>query len=139
VVVALAVLGGAVYLLKHQLAPAKVVPSPTPQVAITTPAPSPTLAPVDRSKITVSVLNGSGKTGLAATVADKLKTLGYKISNTGNATNSAFPRTVIRTKTDGQALAAQLTKDLSDQFDATAQASLKSTDTIDSEIILGAK
>jgi hypothetical protein len=140
VVVALAVLGGAIYLLKHQLSPAKVTPSPTPKVEISTPAPSPTQAPLDRSKYTLRVLNGTGKTGLAGTVADKLKTLGYKIDKTGNATQSAVPQTVVRTKSDGTDLGAQLVKDLSDQqLDATTQANLKSTETVDSEIIIGNK
>ena len=139
VAIGLVILGGAVYLLKNQLKPPAPSPSPSPQVALATPAPSPTAAPLDRSKFTVRVLNGTDKTGLAGTVADKLKTLGYKTEKTANATNSAFARTIVRVKSDGQPLAEQLIKDLKDQFDASSQANLKASDTADSEVIPGAK
>lgn len=137
-VIGLVVLGGAVYLLKHQLKPATPSPSPTPQITIATPSPSPTPAPVDRSKFKVRVLNGTDKTGLASTVSDKLKSLGYQTDKPANASNSAA-RTLVKVKKDNDALARQLITDLSYQFDATSSANLKDSETVDSEVILGAK
>ncbi len=138
-VIGLIVLGGAVYLLKNQLRPTGPKSSPTPEVTISTPAPSPTPEVLDRSKFTIRVLNGSGKTGLAGTVSDKLKSLGYKIEKTDNATNSAFLQTLVRTKND-QKLSDQLIKDLSDQsYSAASSSALPKADTSEAEVILGAK
>jgi hypothetical protein len=56
-------------------------PSPTPSTV--SPSPKPTvLAP---SKVNVQVLNGTGRTGLAAAVAQDVEKAGYKLGGTGNA------------------------------------------------------
>ena len=94
---------------------------------------------VDRSAYTIRVLNGTGKSGLAAKIAGQLKDLGYKTEKVGNATNSAFKQTVVRVKSGEDALLEQLVKDLSGDFEADGQASLKSSESVDAEIILGAK
>ncbi len=43
----------------------------------------------------VEILNGSGRTGLATTYADKLKAAGYDVVNTGNADRNDYGATVI--------------------------------------------
>ncbi len=139
VVIGLLVVGGAVYLLKNQLSTTAPAPSPSPLVIITSPSPSPSLVSLDRSKYTIRVLNGTDKAGLAASVSAKLKSLGYQTDQFGNATNSAFLRTVVRVKTAVSDLANQLVRDLSPQFDATVSSNLKSSDQADAEIILGQK
>jgi hypothetical protein len=58
-----------------------LAPSPTPLVV---PSPTPTIrAP---SRVTVSVLNGTGRSGLAARTAAQVRDLGYKVKNVDNAT-----------------------------------------------------
>jgi hypothetical protein len=69
---------------------------PTP----TAPPPTvkPTVKPVDAAAFTISVLNGSGISGKAATVKTSLTTDGFKVTSTGNADNSNFTKTVIAAK-----------------------------------------
>jgi hypothetical protein len=141
ILVALAVLGGTAYLLRNRfnLALTAMQPSPTPVPTVAaTPSPTPVPTPsVDRAKFKVQVLNGTDKSGLAGTVADKLKGLGYQMDKSANATSSAFKRTEVRVKKDNNDLLNQLIKDLSPDYDATAGAVLKATDTNDAQVILG--
>lgn len=135
------VIGATVYLLKGGSV-STVAPAPSPSAAspvvVATPAPeaSPVVA-IDRSKFRITVLNGTPKSGLAASVKEKLKTLGYTEGRVGNATNSAFARTAIRTKPSAIGLVEQLIKDLSPDFDATSSGALKDSDSVDGEVILG--
>ncbi len=143
--IGLGVIAAIVYLLKNQPSGSKTPsssPSITRAVITTTPAPTPVpgLSKEDRAKFTVRVLNGTTKTGLAASVSAQLKELGYKTGKTGNATNSAFTKTLVRVKASAQALADQLVADLAGQFDAaSSSAALKDSDTVDAEIILGTR
>lgn len=139
-VIILIVIGASAYFLRGKFMGGSSAPSPSPleevPVSESTPAPAPSL---DRSKFTLRVLNGTSKAGLAASVSAKLKDLGYKIEKTGNATNSAFPRTLLRVKGDATDLIAQLVKDLTPDYDASQGGSLKSADTSDAEVIIGTK
>lgn len=144
VIVALAVIGATIYLLKGNLGGGEKEETPaTQRTPVPTPEPTPTPQPtpsIDRSKVTLRILNGTSKTGFAASTSAKLKELGYKVEKTANATNSAFARTVVRVKADTtEGLLEQLIKDLSFEFDATSTADLKTSDTVDAEVILGAK
>lgn len=141
IIIGIAVIGFTVYILKGGFGEINLTsqPSPSPSVQATPEAtPTPTPEP-DRAQYNIRVLNGSGKTGLAATVADKLKGLGYQVDKTGNATNSAFTQTIVRVKADEEAFLPQIVKDLAPDFDAAGNTSLKDEDTVDIEIILGAK
>lgn len=92
----------------------------------------------DRSKYTLRVLNGTKLNGLAASASSKLKDLGYKIERTGNATNSAFLKTVVRVKPDLEELLENLLKDLSTlDFKGEEGPELKDSDSSDGEVILG--
>jgi TolA-binding protein len=51
----------------------------------TPPEPTPTEEPVDLSKYTVRVLNGTGEAGVAASVRDELKGAGFNVVSIGNA------------------------------------------------------
>lgn len=64
--------------------------TPTPEVGgITTESsPSPTAAPVDKSKIVISIENGTGIPGEAAYLRDILKVAGFSVFKVGNATTS---------------------------------------------------
>lgn len=141
-VIGLAVIGGAVYLLKNQLTGSSnnvtaPTPIPTPFIEATiipTPTPEPVL---DRSGFKVRVLNGTSKSGLAASISGKLTDLGYKSDRVGNATNSAFLKTIIRLKPSAASLSAQLIKDLNPDLSAQSEGELRSNDSADAEVIIG--
>jgi hypothetical protein len=139
----LLVIGATIYLLKggdvsSLRATATPAPAPT-TAAVATPAS--TQSTLNRSSIKIRVLNGTTKSGLAGSVAEKLKGLGYQIDKTANATNSAFTQTVVRVKEGSQAATLQetLSKDLSPDYSVSSATSLKEADTVDAEIILGSK
>lgn len=135
------VIGATVYLLKGGSlgGPAKPAPSTASPVA-TSPAPSITpVVQIDRSKYQVNVLNGTGKTGLAALVMTRLTALGYKSGKTANATSSAIPQTTVRARPDLATAAAQLVKDLAPDYQAVADLNMKPSDTADLEVVLGLK
>lgn len=149
-VIGAAVIGGTVYFLKNQFTPSFNLPflnnsTPVPQaspvttIPAVTPIPSPTPVPLDRSQFKIRVLNGTTKTGFAATVSASLKSLGYQTDKTANATNSAFQKTQVRIKPTATNLDLQLIQDLKDTSNlaATVSSNLKSSDTVDGEIILG--
>ncbi len=139
-----AVIGATVYLLQNQFGlPGKPVatlePTPNPVVE-STPVPTPTPAPLERANFKVRVLNGTTKSGIAKTVLDKLKGLGYQTDRAGNAPKQDYTQTMVRVKEGESTLSAQLTKDLAPDYAiASVEADLKKTDNVDAEIILGEK
>jgi hypothetical protein len=141
VVIVLALIGGTAFLLRDKFSPTEVEPSPSPELEtpVATLAPSPTPEPLDRSQYKIRILNGTSTSGLAASVSAKLKELGYQIDRTGNATNSAFPQTVVRAKDSATGLIEQLIQDLSSDYQAASSSALKSTDAVDAEVVIGAK
>lgn len=141
-VIGLIVIGATIYLLKQTFTGGETeesTPSPSPK-QISTPTPIPTSLPevIDRSEFKIRVLNGTGTSGLAAKTADTLKELGYKTDKVGNATNSAFTKTLIRAKKDNKALIDQLTQDLK-EFNPVSEGELKDSDSADAEVTLGGK
>jgi hypothetical protein len=73
------------------------IPTPAPVVstpAASTSAPAPVVAAGDRS-VPVVVLNGSGKSGLAAKVADELRAKGWKVTSVGNYSKAPSAQTVV--------------------------------------------
>ena len=61
-----------------------------------TPSPSPpTPTPVDKSAISLEVLNGSGVSGAAGETSASLEALGYTITETGNADASDYEITQV--------------------------------------------
>lgn len=135
--IGVAVIGTTVYLLKNQFASDKVAEEPKKQEApVPTEAPTPTPTPeAKRADFKVRVLNGTGKSGLAGTVMEKLKGLGYQSDKTGNATSTE--KTTIKVK-EGQELMMQtLIKDLSPDYEASGEATLKASDAADAEVVLG--
>jgi chemotaxis protein histidine kinase CheA len=61
----------------------------------TPPTPTPTEVPVDLSKYTIRVLNGTGRSGEAATVRDDLNTAGFNVVSIGNAAGDDIEQTQI--------------------------------------------
>lgn len=138
-VAVLVLLGFLGFLLKDKFTKTEeaLSPTPTPAGFFEEPIITPTPEVLDRSKYTLRILNGTKTSGLAASVSGKLKDLGYIIDKTGNATNSAFPQTLVRAKGDIADLIKQLTSDLSPNFEAEEGVGLEDSDTVDVEIILG--
>lgn len=95
-------------------------------------------ASLDRSKINVSVENGSGLEGAAGKAADFLKTKGYKISSTGNADNYKYIGITIETKSSTKAYLDLLKKDLSANYTVTKTSSdLSNSSAADAVVIIG--
>jgi hypothetical protein len=119
-------------------------PTPTPAAAIATPTdtptptltiapsvtptvtPKPTADPIDkdsgldRSKLSVTVQNGSGAAGVAGKGSDVLKNLGYDVVATGNADNFNFANVTVQVKYAKSDFLNLLKKDLG--FSYTIQA-----------------
>jgi len=71
---------------------------------------------LDRSKLSVTVQNGSGIEGAAGKAADVLKTLGYNIASTGNADNYDYKGVTIKVKKENSNFLDLLKKDLSKDY-----------------------
>lgn len=70
-----------------------------PQFPTPTPSPSPIPQPVrNRSDWSFEVLNGTGVTGEAKKIADKLKEQGYTVVKTGNTDKSNYSKTEMSAK-----------------------------------------
>lgn len=99
----------------------EVTPSPTEKVTPTT-APKPSVNPVDkssgldRSKLSVHILNGSGVAGASKKASDLLEGLGYNVIQLGNAENFDFATTEIRVTSTGSKYLSLLKKDLSGTY-----------------------
>lgn len=114
-------------------------PSPT-----TTPTPRPTTSPVDktsgldRSKLSVTVQNGSGTVGAAGKAADLLKSLGYDVLGTGNADNYDYTNVVIQVKAADASFLTLLKKDLGESYTiGSNSANLSSSFSSDALVIIG--
>lgn len=117
--------------------------SPTKQPS-STPTPRPTSNPIDkttgldRSKLSVQILNGSGTAGVAAKAADLLKSLGYNVTGTGNTDNYDYQNTVIDVKSPSSKYLDLLKKDLGTSYTiGSTSASLSSDFSSDARVIIG--
>jgi|GEM_PF-1237924 len=117
--------------------------SPTPAVT-STPTPKPTGNPVDRatgldrSSVSVEVLNGSGIAGVAGKMSDTLKSFGYKVSSTGNADNFDFANTEIHVKSASSSFLSLIKSDLSSSYTiGNAASDLDSSAAADIRVIVG--
>jgi LCP family protein required for cell wall assembly len=72
---------------------------------INPPEPKAPVKPAARGDVTVTVFNGSGRSGLAATAAGGLTQAGFKVAGTGNADTQNYTRTEIRYGSGGEAAA----------------------------------
>lgn len=84
---------------------APVKPEATPQVEqVATPK-------LDRRHVSVVVLNGTGRTGIAASEAARLAKQGYRISAVGNAPTTGYTRSLVMFRKGFAAEAARLARD----------------------------
>lgn len=93
---------------------------------------------LDRSKLSITVANGSGAEGAAGKVADILKEAGYNNPSTGNADNFNYVGITIKVKKEKSDFIALLKKDLSKEYAITSSSSdLPSTSPTDALIVIG--
>jgi hypothetical protein len=117
-------------LKKVVIAPAA---TPTPTVTV-----EPTQAVADLTKYEIEILNGSEVTGEAAKQKDTLEAAGFTVSSVGNADNSDYTDTIIKTKADvDSAFIAKLKSVLSDTFTVGPVQSLSSDVAVPVQVILG--
>lgn len=118
----------------------EVSPSPA---ALFASSPSPEVSPapqLDKSTVSIRVLNGSGKAGVASTMKTFLESKGYKVSAVGNAANYDFAQTFLRFKEAFRKYQDVLLSDLSDNYSVViSEDNLEATDSADIEVIVGAK
>lgn len=116
--------------------------SPTPSLTPTL-TPTPTINPVDkttglnRSKLSVTVQNGSGVAGAAGKAADILKGLGYNVSSSGNANNYDYQNVSIQVKAASSQFLALLKKDLASYTIGSNSADLSTSFSSDALVIIG--
>ncbi len=93
---------------------------------------------MDRSKIAVSVENGSGIEGAAGKVANFLKNKGYNVSSTSNADSYNYKGITIKAKKSTSAYLDLLKKDLSEKYTISDTSSdLPQDSTADILVIVG--
>jgi hypothetical protein len=104
-----------------------------------TPTPSPTGGTAaNKNALTVSVLNGSGVSGVAAEMKTKLTDLGYTVVSTGNADNFDYESVTIKVKPTKKTSLAKLKSDLSSDYTvAEATSDLATSETADAVVIVG--
>ncbi len=125
--------------------------TPTPTVSGTpTPTEKPTATPkpsvnpidkasgLDRSKLSIHVLNGNGTAGASKKAADLLEGLGYNVTETSNADNFNYDKTVIQVTSEKSDYLALLKKDLSGDYTiGTASADLTGGSSFQAIVIVG--
>lgn len=113
------------------------IPIPT---VFPTPLPTPSPVPLERSALKVQVLNGSGRGGLATTVADLLTEKGYQEIDTGNADSFNYTATVIRIKESKKAFTDLLIQDLEEDYSVSSDSAfLAEENAYDAIVIVGRK
>lgn len=124
----------------------EAIPSPTPSFGVVpieekveevTPAPTKSPEPVKKSDVSIEILNGTGISGEAKLLSDKLKTLGYSDITAGNAeTTNNTETTVTFAKTLSQTVQDEIKKEL-DSFYKTVNVKTSSTQKSDVVVITG--
>lgn len=96
--------------MQHQ-AQTKALEAPKKEIAAAL-APAVAQPKLTRPQTKVFVLNGNGRAGAAATQAQQLETLGYRVPGTGNAPRSDYANTVVMYKPGYRGDALRLARDL---------------------------
>ena len=124
-------------------------PSPSEEPTLTSkptssPTPKPTSNPVDsstgldRSKLSVTVQNGSGQAGVAGTGSNFLKQLGYNVTSTGNADNFDYTNVSVSVKNSESEYLNLIKKDLEKGYSvASTSANLDNGFSSDALVIIG--
>ena len=112
-------------------------PSPTP-TSTPIPTPTPDVSQLDRSTLSIQVLNGSGIAGAAGKMKEALEEKGYTVGDTGNAENYDYTSLEITVKKDKEAYLTLLESDLKEAYSlGTTAATLADDVPYDVRIIVG--
>lgn len=116
------------------------IPTPTPSFNITpiedsaTPIPTKSPEPVKKSEVSIEVQNGTGITGEAKFLQDKLKTLGYSDITVGNADKTDYTETVVTfKKTLSQVAQDEIKKELEKIY---KEVNVKTSSTQKSDVVI---
>jgi hypothetical protein len=93
---------------------------------------------LDRADLSIVILNGSGVSGAAGRLSDKLSDLGHDIASTGNADNNDYAETTIEVSSTKKNFLNLLKKDLGSDY-TIGESSTSYTGTGDAQIIIGAE
>lgn len=110
------------------------------KVEVTPAAIEPTEKPVNLTKYSIRILNGSERLGEASRLRNSLEEDGFKVSSIGNASESSFLKTIIMAKSDVDESFIEKLKDVLRRFyelDKTEK--LKDSAEDDVEIIIGSE
>jgi len=114
---------------------ARPTPTPTPALAA---LPTPTPVAIDKTKITIEVLNGGGTPGAAGKMKTFLESKGYTVASTGNTDAYTFDLTEIHGKSTMTDAVASLKADLKDTYSlGTVAADLDASASADVNVIVG--
>jgi len=101
-------------------------------------SPANNAANLDRSKLTITVQNGSGEEGIAGKASTFLSSLGYKASSTANADNYNYKGMTIKVKSSASSYLDLLKTDLSKNYTVTiASSDLSPGSPTDAIVIIG--
>lgn len=121
----------------------KTTPTPTAIITVT-PTPKSTSSSIDkatgldRSKLTIEVLNGSGIGGAAKKASDALTALGYNVISSGNAESFDYTKTVIEVKSSKSDYLPLLKKDLSSIYTiGDSSSNLEASASANARVIVG--
>ncbi len=153
-----ALIGGGILYFKNRSASTETVsseslsPTPTPSPMPTetptasvsgkvTGTPTKTASPSAKPKpagLSIQVLNGSGKSGVAGTMKKFLEEKGYTVVGTGNAANFDYSKTEIIIKAEKSSLLDKLKSDLSANYSVgSTSATLDPKAAYDAQVIIG--
>jgi hypothetical protein len=119
--------------LEKKITPTKIVKRKITPTNIASPS-----AKIDKSKLSLQILNGNGTPGESAKMEEFLKTKGYSTFETGNADSFDYAKTEISVKKND--LFSILKNDLKNNYEiATSSGTLLSNDKFDATIIIGKK
>lgn len=119
----------------------KLVPSQAPKETKTPTAtltPTPTSKKLDKSKLSITIQNGSGEEGVAGKGSDLLKGLGYDVLGTSNADNFDYTGVTIKVKSEATDYLSLLKKDLGENYTvSSATSDLDDSFSSDALVIIG--
>lgn len=143
VVAILAAVGGGIYYYTQNVSEDSSQqslsgPSPQPQVVSPTATPTPTSEPVDYSKLSLEILNGSGTAGEAGKVEDLVSDLDFDTVDTGNADSYDYEKTEVSLKESVSQTAYNEIKELlSKDYTVVAGETLSDDYEYDVQIVVG--
>lgn len=138
---AIVLIAGIVFILLQKVATEKKTDSMSSlEKAVVTlePLPTNTPTPVDVSKLTIKVLNGSGIPGEASRLKGILTAAGFTVSSVGNAETSDYDKTVVQLKPGvDEAVVRVLKAELAKTYSLGGDGILSKNDIYDAVVIIG--